>query len=125
MMKVMSLVMEIVAIVHDSILSMNDSFGLGLTDKQLHFLVFGLAGLMVTKTLRSLFHRTCGDAGIWAASLVLVSAFAFFVEVGQYLTNTGSFEVADILYGVLGFVSMSVLHFSMKALKTILKNFAM
>ena len=43
------------ALIHESILHLNDRSGLFLTDKQLHFLIMGLIGMGILAVIYSLF----------------------------------------------------------------------
>lgn len=97
-----------VAMVHDKIGRLNDHFEGTLSDKQLHFLVIGILGLLLVFMLHPIFlHLTKTNhvmiiTWIYVFTLILVITFA--VEIGQRLTKTGEMEFADIVFGVGGFI---------------------
>lgn len=105
-------IMNIVFFVHNYILSVNDACGWNFTDKDLHFLVVGTIGCVIMVVsyaiLKVLRVKKMAAIVSWTASLATVALLAFAIEVGQDLTNTGNFELLDILYGVLGFVFLSL-----------------
>ena len=110
------LLLEIVTLIarfHDRVLALNSVYETGLTDKQLHFLFVGVFGLLLIALLyfpvRALVRRGRTAALVWLLALPLVLAFCFAVEIGQYETRTGVLEVADIAYGLLGFLAFSAL----------------
>ena len=42
----------------------------------------------------------------WIYVFTLIIVITFAIEIGQRVTNTGQMEFADIMFGVLGFISM-------------------
>ena len=111
--KLMLEIVTLIARVHDRILAFNAALGMGLTDKQLHFLSTGLLGIVLFALLffpvRALVRRGRTAALVWLCALLDVLVFSFAVEIGQYETRTGVLEVADIAYGLLGFLAFSAL----------------
>ena len=97
------------ALIHESILHLNDRAGLFLTDKQLHFLIMGLTGMGILMVIYPLFlilsrHHVLTIAWIYVFTVMVVLCFA--IEIGQGITGTGNMEFADIMYGLLGFLVM-------------------
>lgn len=111
--RVLLQIVKLIAAVHDRILALNDSFPTGLSDKQLHFLIIGAFGLLVIALLylplRALVRRGRTAALVWICAFLLVLAFCFAVEIGQYETRTGVLDVGDIAFGLLGFLAFSAL----------------
>ncbi len=100
-----------VARVHDELWVYNRSAGSPFTDKELHFIVIGAFGLVVLLVCYAL-SRFCAKRGLvgllsWAFALSLVMLVCFAIEIGQAVTNTGNMELADIVYGVVGFLAVS------------------
>lgn len=97
-----------IAGIHDKILSINDSRSFFLTDKQLHFLVIGLLGLAMIFIIYPIFKalaengHTMVIAWIYVFTVILVITFA--IEIGQWYSGTGTMELADVAYGVAGFI---------------------
>ena len=98
------------AVIHDKILTINDSRSFFLTDKQLHFVVIGLLGLLMIFIVYPIFKalaesgHTMVIAWIYVFTLILVITFA--IEIGQWYSGTGVVETADIAYGVMGFLAV-------------------
>ena len=107
------LLVRLIARVHDRLLTINDYFPTGLTDKQLHFVIFGLFGALLFALLyypiRALVRRGRVAALCFLMTFLMVFLFAFAVEVGQFATGTGRMEVADITAGILGFLCIGAL----------------
>ena len=103
-------VIELIALVHDSIIQFSRRFPSTLSDKQLHFLICGLFGLLlfalVYPLIRALVRRGRSFTLSFLLSFLLVMLFAFAVEVGQLVTGTGRLEVADITAGIMGFLCL-------------------
>lgn len=100
---------EKMAIIHDMIMTWNDSCETVLSDKQLHFLVIGLLGMAILLVIFPLFkalsrHHVLAIAWIYVFTVMVVVTFA--IEIGQGITNTGSMEMEDIVYGLAGFMAM-------------------
>jgi len=96
-----------IAQVHDRLWAYNRSFSSPFTDKELHFIVIGAIGLILFAFSFLLFRllTRLNRYGVmaWLFSLALIFFITFAIEVGQYLTHTGSMELADIVYGIVGF----------------------
>ena len=113
MKRLLYFLVELMAEVHDRILSLNDTWQLSLSDKALHFWVIGLLGMAALLVVYPLFRwlarkdRVLTIAGIYVFTLVLVLTFA--IEIGQRLAGTGVMEFADIVFGVGGFLVLFVL----------------
>ena len=99
-----------IAWIHDKILTINDSKNFFLTDKQLHFIVIGLLGLLMIFVVYPIFKslaehgHTMVIAWIYVFTLIIVITFA--IEIGQWYSGTGLVELADIVYGILGFLAV-------------------
>ena len=94
--------------IHDYLLSLNDSGGYFFTDKQLHFIVMGVLGMVVFLLSYLVFKLLQNNiivvAFIYAMTVMLVLTFA--IEIGQGLTGTGGMEMADVQAGMAGFLAM-------------------
>lgn len=97
-----------IAKIHSYLISLNDSYEMYFTDKQLHFIVIGILGMALIFLVYPLFkwlakrNKTLIIAWIYVFTVILVITFA--IEIGQKVTNTGAMEFADIVYGVFGFI---------------------
>lgn len=105
-------IVEIIAKIHNKLLSVNDSFENVLDDKQLHFVVIGILGMMMLFIVYPLFkwlskNHVLVIAWIYVFTVIIVITFA--IEIGQKVTGTGNMEFADIAFGILGFMFMFII----------------
>lgn len=105
-------IVELIAQIHNKILSLNDKYEYLLDDKQLHFLVIGIAGMIMLFVVYPLFKwlskkHVLVIAWIYVFTVIIVLTFA--IEIGQKVTGTGNMEFADIASGILGFMVMFIL----------------
>ena len=99
---------SLVASFHDRILTLNDSFPTVLSDKELHFLVVGIFGMLFFFAVHGLFRWLVRRGHLMAVSWIyvftVILVLTFAIEIGQHITHTGVLEFADIVYGVVGFL---------------------
>ena len=102
----------IMAQVHDSLMRLNDGFELRLGDKDLHFVIMALAGMVLFFVVHAVFRRLA-KWSITAVSFIYVftvmTVLGFAIEIGQRISGTGEMDFADIvagLYGVLTFFAV-------------------
>ena len=106
--------------IHEKVLSINDAGGWYLDDKQLHFVVTGLAGMLMLLVLYPIFKwlakkdHTMVITWLYVFTVVLVISFA--IEIGQWWTGTGYMESSDIAYGVAGFLVMFLIYAVLRGL---------
>ncbi|WP_034551688.1 hypothetical protein [Carnobacterium funditum] len=84
-------------------------FGIQMTDKELHFWVIGLIGIVffllayiVFKWIDQFKFKTTIVAFIYTFTLMVVLVFA--IEIQQAITNRGNMEFADAAMGLWGFI---------------------
>ena len=99
-----------IARLHEYIISLNDEFPTVLTDKQLHFLVVGIAGMALFFLIHPIFKALAKRGHIiivsWFYVITMIIGVTFAIEIGQQVTHSGSMEFADIVFGVMGFITM-------------------
>lgn len=99
-----------IAKAHNAILGLNDAYEYNFSDKQLHFLVIGIIGMLLVFVIHPVFswlakhNRTLVITWIYVFTMIIVLTFA--IEIGQKVSHTGTMDFADIVFGVLGFVLM-------------------
>jgi glycopeptide antibiotics resistance protein len=98
--------------VHTAVLNLNDIYGWALSDKDLHFILFGGAAVVMFILTHALFKRLA-KLSLSTLSFIYVStvmfALAMAIEFGQRLTNQGVMDFEDVVYGMYGvFVFMSI-----------------
>lgn len=103
-------IVEIIAKIHRFLLKLNDAYEYDFTDKELHFLIIGALGMAMIFVVHPVFKWLAKNNHImvisWIYVFTLIIVITFAIEIGQRITNTGAMEFADIMFGVLGFISM-------------------
>ena len=106
---------DIVNNLHDFIQNyVNNSLNLHLTDKDLHFWIMGIIGiivflfvLLVSKIIMKM------PFGLAILSFLITTTFMFVlvfaIEIQQALTNRGNMEFEDAAVGLLGFFAFFLL----------------
>ncbi len=99
-----------IAGIHDEISKWNDKFEKTLSDKQLHFLVIGVLGIVLILLLHPLFRHLAKTNHVmvitWFYVFTLILVITFAIEIGQRIYKKGDMEFVDIVSGVGGFVAM-------------------
>ena len=122
-------IIEIISVLHTKLLALNDAYEYNFTDKQLHFIVIGILGMALVFAIHPVFlwlaKRKHVMAITWIYVFTLILVITFAIEIGQKVTNTGSMEFADIVFGIGGFILMfivfdvirSIIKWSVKLMK--------
>jgi len=101
---------ELMARIHNYILSWNDAYEYNFSDKSLHFLVIGILGMILVLVIHPIFlwlakrERVLAITWIYVFTIIVVITFA--IEIGQRATHTGTMDFGDIEFGLLGFICM-------------------
>ena len=115
-----------IANIHDLILHLNDRFAINLSDKDLHFLIFGALGLMLLALVYPMFrwlhrkNRVLTTAWVYAFTLIVILCFA--IEFGQHISGTGAMELADVIAGVGGFLAATIALIVLRGLWLLLRR---
>ena len=110
--KILYGIVEIVPRIHNGIMTWNDSFETVMTDKELHFWIIGILGMLMLFVIFPLFKLLSKNhvlviAWIYVFTLMIVITFA--IEIGQGITHTGTMDFADIVFGLVGFMVLFVI----------------
>ena len=102
----------IVAQIHESLMHLNDNFELYLGDKEMHFIVMAVLGMILFFMVHFVFKRLA-KWSITAISFIYVftvmTVLGLAIEIGQKITGTGDMDFRDVvagLYGVLAFFAV-------------------
>ena len=102
----------IVAQIHESLMHLNDNFELYFGDKDMHFIVMAVLGMILFFMVHFVFKRLA-KWSITAISFIYVftvmTVLGFAIEIGQKITGTGDMDFRDVvagLYGVLAFFAV-------------------
>lgn len=103
-------IIEIISRCHAKLLSLNDAYEYNFTDKELHFLIIGIIGMVLIFVIYPIFKWLAYNDSImtitWIYVFTLIIVLTFAIEIGQKVSNTGAMEFADIMFGVAGFLVM-------------------
>lgn len=126
MAEIIKLLMEIVNNVHDILQDMSNSLNISFTDKQLHFIIVGIIGIVIFACTQALFkwlskYSITVISFIYTFTLLLVIVFA--IEIGQKITSRGHMEFADIVAGLMGFMYLFAIYLVIKLLVYLVKSF--
>ncbi len=111
---------------HTYLLSLNDKFESHLTDKQLHFLIIGILGILMLLVIYPLFkwmakkHLTVLIAWFYVFTVLVVITFA--IEIAQWYSNTGEMDFNDIVAGLAGYFLMSFVFVLIVAIINLIKQ---
>lgn len=98
-----------IAKAHGYILTLNDANEANFSDKELHFIVIGLFGIALLLVVYPLF-KILGQnhmliiAFIYSFTVVVGTTFA--IEIGQRMSGSGTMDLVDIEFGIVGFLFM-------------------
>lgn len=102
----------VVAQIHESLMHLNDNFELYFGDKDMHFIVMAVLGMILFFMVHFLFKRLA-KWSITAISFIYVftvmTVLGLAIEIGQKITGTGDMDFRDVvagLYGVLAFFAV-------------------
>ena len=102
----------VVAQIHESLMHLNDNFELYFGDKDMHFIVMAVLGMILFFMVHFVFKRLA-KWSITAISFIYVftvmTVIGFAIEIGQKITGTGDMDFRDVvagLYGVLAFFAV-------------------
>ena len=119
-------IVEWIAKIHSHILRLNDAYEYNFTDKELHFLVIGILGMMFIFVVYPVFKWLAKHEHVmviaWIYVLTLIIVITFAIEIGQKVTGTGNMEFADIVMGVFGFIVMFLVFSVLRGIYKLIRN---
>ena len=102
----------VVAQIHESLMHLNDNFELYFGDKDMHFIVMAVLGMILFFMVHFVFKRLA-KWSITAISFIygftVMTVLGLAIEIGQKITGTGDMDFRDVvagLYGVLAFFAV-------------------
>lgn len=106
-------IMEIIAECHTKLLNVNNAYEYNFTDKELHFIIIGIIGMVMIFVIYPIFKWLAENDHVmtitWIYVFTLIIVLTFAIEIGQKISNTGAMEFADIMFGVVGFLIMYII----------------
>lgn len=117
MTSLLKLISSITNNIHDLLIALFQTFGYNMTDKQLHFLIIGIIG-MVTFLIVNVLFKYLAKYSISAISFIytftIMVVFVFAIEIEQKITKRGNMEFADITAGLWGFLEFFGVYLAIK-----------
>lgn len=99
---------------HDLISVLAQRLKVDVTDKDLHFWVIGVIGILVFLITDSFFKRIAKwniSVVSFVYTLTVLVVFVFGLEIEQKITGRGNMEFKDVVYGLWGFISIFSVYF--------------
>lgn len=117
MVKVLHFMVSIINKLHDYLVIVLQKYGFILTDKEMHFWIIGICGILLFIFVDLLFKRIAK----WSISVIsFIYTFTFIVgltlaiEIEQGITNSGSMDFNDFISGLYGFIAILVVYIFIK-----------
>lgn len=107
MKEILRWIIDTITMFHRQLLLLNDQYSLNLSDKQLHFFIFGFACFLLFLIVHIVFKQIAKFSVMaisWFYTLTVAIVLAFAIEIGQRQTGTGQMDFWDIVYGINGFL---------------------
>lgn len=108
--KILYKIVELIAEIHNYLLTLNDDYELYFTDKELHFIIIGILGMAMVLVIYPIFRHLINKKRYltltWIYVFTIIIVITFAIEIGQKVTNTGNMDFGDIVFGVVGFMAM-------------------
>lgn len=126
MREIILLLADVVNVWHEVILRFTEVMGWNLSDKDLHFWVIGILGIVGLIFVNILFHALAKwsiTAISFLFTFAMVLVFVFAVEIQQKITGSGNMEFADAVVSVLGFFLFSGVYFILLLIKRGIKRY--
>lgn len=103
-------IVELIAKIHNYLLTLNDDYEFYFTDKELHFIIIGLLGMAMVLVIYPIFKHLIDKKRYltltWIYVFTIIIVITFAIEIGQKTTNTGAMDFGDIVFGIVGFMAM-------------------
>lgn len=110
---------------HESLAKLVEGIGFDLTDKQLHFWIIGILGILIFMLVDVIFKalakwRVSAISFIYTLTVLIVIVFS--IEIQQKITGNGNMEFGDITAGLWGFIWIFAIYLLFKAFICLVKK---
>lgn len=124
MVEIIKILMNATNDIHDVI--MGGSLFSKFNDKQLHFIIIGIVGMIIFVGTQILFkwlakHSITAISFIYTMTVLVV--IVFVIEIEQKLTGRGNMEFDDILAGLYGFLYLFAIYLFIRLCVYLIKMF--
>ena len=107
-------IVELIARLHTFIMGLNNAYETSFSDKELHFIVLGVIGMLLVFVVHPFFKWLARNGHelviTWFYVFTVLVVISFAIEIGQKVTGTGSMEFADIMFGLCGFMFFFIIY---------------
>jgi len=108
MVEILKFIVALTNELHDLLIDIFPGFGINSNDKELHFIVIGIMGMLIYLFVDNLFkilskYSISISSFIYTFTVLIVIVFA--IEIMQLYTKRGNMELADIVAGLWGFLA--------------------
>jgi ABC-type amino acid transport system permease subunit len=126
MIKILKIIVGIINQFHDILIKLFKGVGMQLTDKQLHFIIIGVIGMIIYLVVNKLFkviskYSISVISFIYTVTVLVVIVFS--IEIGQKITKRGNMEFADITAGLWGFTVLFAVYIIIYGGTVLIKKF--
>jgi hypothetical protein len=107
MIEILKFMSDILNQIHDLLIKIFKELGFVFNDKELHFIIIGIIGMLLYLFVNMAFKKIVRVSVeiisfIYTATVLLVLVFA--IEIAQKITGGGVMEFQDIVAGIWGFI---------------------
>ena len=103
-------ILDIISGAHEYFLTLNDTYETNFTDKDLHFIIIGVIGMILVLIVHPIFTILAKTNHVltitWIYVFTLILLLTFAIEIGQGFSHSGTMDFADIVFGIWGFMLM-------------------
>lgn len=111
--------------IHDLLIQLFKTMGYNMTDKQLHFLIIGIIGMIIF-LITNLIFKQLAKYSIEVISFIytftVMVVFVFAIEIEQKITKRGNMEFKDITAGLWGFIEIFGVYLAIRLAVYLLKK---
>ena len=110
---ILKIISSLTNFMHDILIKLFKEMGFALNDKQLHFIVIAIIGMVMYLIVHPIFKKLA-KLSISTLSFIytftVMVVFVFAIEIEQKITSRGNMEFADIVAGLWGFLCIFALY---------------
>jgi hypothetical protein len=125
MVEILKVIAAIINELHDFIMKFLSVFGIHFNDKQLHFIVIALIGMLIYFVVDNIF-KAMAEYSIsilsFTYTFTVLIVIVFGIEIEQKLTRRGKMDFSDIVAGLWGFIVLFVAYIIIYSLIRFIKK---
>ncbi|MFC7394696.1 hypothetical protein ACFQRG_17370 [Scopulibacillus cellulosilyticus] len=119
------LIVSIINVIHDKIEQVLESMGFHFADKDLHFWIIGLIGIVIFIVVQVMF-KIISRWSITVISLIytftVLLVFVFAIEIEQKVTGRGVMDFGDAASGIYGFIAFFAVYLCLRLIGLFFKK---